>query len=99
MINQETPLFSKVYRLALKLYEANKKMPKRDRYLLGQRLENNCLEILEKITLAANSSTYEKLPYLKYAHAKLELLKVQLRMANEMNLLSPKNYLEYEGDL
>lgn len=99
MSDQETPLFSKIYKLSIDLYKANKKMPKRDRYLYGARTENTLQEILEKVVLAVNASKTEKLPYLKTASQKLELLKVQLRAANEMELLSDKKYLEFESEL
>ena len=74
-------------------------MPKRDRYLYGARTENTLQEILEKVVLAVNASKTEKLLYLKTASQKLELLKVQLRAANEMELLSDKKYLEFESEL
>jgi len=99
MSDQETPLFSKIYKLSIDLYKANKKMPKRDRYLYGARIENTLQEILEKIISATNASKTEKLPFLKPASTKLELLKVQLRMANEMELLTDKKYLEFETEL
>lgn len=71
-------------------------MPKRDRYLYGERLENTCQIILENVTCATNSAKNEKMPYLKTANTKLELLKVQLRAANEMELVNDKKYLEFE---
>ena len=74
-------------------------MPKRDRYVLGARLENNCQIILENDIAAETANKNEKLLYLKTANKKLELLKVQLRMANEINLLNDKVYLELESDL
>lgn len=99
MSDQETPLFTKIYRLSINLYKTNKKMPKRDRYLYGERIESTLQEILENVILATNTSKITKLSYLKPASRKLELLKVQLRLANEMGLLNAKKYLEFEAEL
>lgn len=96
MAGQETPLFSKIYQFSIDLYRENKKMPKRDRYLYGERLEETCQIILENVIYAVNSIKNEKLPCLIIANKKLELLKVQLRAANEMELLNNKKYLEFE---
>lgn len=99
MADQETPLFSKIYRFSIELYLTCKNMPKRDRYVYGERLEDNCETILENVIAASSTSKNNKLPYLKIANIKLEILKVQLRMANEINLIPVKKYLELEGNL
>lgn len=74
-------------------------MPKRDRYSLGQRTENCCLDLLELIISATNASQNEKTPILKKANDKLEILKVLLRITNENKLIMDKKYLELEGIL
>jgi len=93
MSDQETPLFSKIYELFSRLYDAGKKFPKRDRYTLGQRIENCCLDLLELIIEAGNAPKQEKMPSLKKANTKLEVLKVLLRTCNDKKLLRDKNYL------
>jgi len=74
-------------------------MPKRDRYLYGARMENTCQEIMENIIIAINTKRNEKLPFLRNANTKLELLKVQLRGANEIAIISAKKYLEFQSCL
>jgi four helix bundle protein len=88
-----------MFKFAVNLYLTNKKMPKRDRYAIGQRLENTSQDILENIILAINAPKTRKLPYLRPANRKLELLKIQVRMLNEIGLLTNKKYLEFETDL
>lgn len=96
MTDQDTPLFIKIYKLYNQLYKLNKILPKSDRYTLGQKTENCCLELLENIISATIASPKEKLPYLKLANNRLEFLKVLIRVVNENQLLKDKNYLELE---
>ena len=99
MSNQEIPLFSKICELYDKIYDAVKKFPKRDRYALGKRIENCCLNLLELIIEASNSPKDEKMPFLKKANTKLEILKVLLRISNNKKLLTDKDYLDLESIL
>jgi four helix bundle protein len=99
VIHQEIPLFAKIYQLYQLLYQTNKKFPKRDRYALGLRLENCCLDLLELIIAASNSTKSKKLSYLEKANIKLEVLKVFLRTANESRLLTTKKYVALEETL
>jgi len=96
MTDQETPLFSKIYELYNLLYKINKNLPKRDRYTLGQRIENCCLDLLKYILSASNSPKQETMSYLKKANIELEFFKVIVRVANKNNLFKIKQYLEVE---
>jgi len=73
------------------------KMPKRNKYALGQKLDQNSLEIMEYLITASNTSHKEtKLKYLKKASIKLDLLKLLLRMGQEINAIPTKKYLALE---
>lgn len=93
MANQDIPLFAKIYEFEQKLYQLNKKLPKRDRYVLGAKMENCSLDLLEQIIRATDARQQDKLKHLNEANAKLEIIKVLLRLANDNDLLSPKQYL------
>lgn len=73
------------------------KMPKRNKYTLGQKTDDITLEIMEYLITASNNSHREtKLKYLKKASIKLDLLKVLLRMGEEIKAIPTKRYLALE---
>ncbi|MBW2345684.1 MAG: diversity-generating retroelement protein Avd [Deltaproteobacteria bacterium] len=69
-----------------------KKLPRDQRFLLGDRIEGHLLDILE-LLLSANYSR-EKLDFLKKANLKIELLRFLFRLSFDMKYLS-KNRYEY----
>jgi four helix bundle protein len=62
---------------------------------LGQKIDNTALEILEAITLAGISSQ-NKLNLLEKASQKLDLLKILIRLADDLKILDNKKYLEIQ---
>ncbi|MDD3481061.1 MAG: four helix bundle protein [Patescibacteria group bacterium] len=99
MKNHELPLFTATYKLYDALYETCKKMPKPDRFNLGSKLEIHCLDALENIILAENSNDVEKIILLRKAHAKIEVLKVFLRLAENKQVITTKDYLKSEEEI
>jgi len=62
---------------------------------LGQKIDNTALEILETITLAGISNQ-NKLNLLEKASQKLDLLKILIRLADDLKILDNKKYLEIQ---
>lgn len=62
---------------------------------MGQKIDNTALEILEAITLAGISSQ-NKLNLLEKASQKLDLLKILIRLADDLKILDNKKYLEIQ---
>jgi len=67
--------------------------PKSEKYSLGQKIENTILEILEFSLQAASASKQEKTALLKTTDIKLNLLKILIRLANEIKAIDNKKYL------
>lgn len=67
-------------------------MPRKDRYALGQKCEMAILEVLEAIVVASNLSKQEKLPILKKASMKLDIVRVFLRLAKDVKAIENKKY-------
>ncbi|MFA6146385.1 MAG: diversity-generating retroelement protein Avd [Patescibacteria group bacterium] len=88
-------MFHKTYELYKLLYQNLKSFPKKDKYTLGQKIDNTALEILEAITLAGISSQ-NKLNLLEKASQKLDLLKILIRLADDLKILDNKKYLEIQ---
>ena len=82
-------LFEKTYSLLLWLYPTIKKFPKSDKYTIGEELKETTLNILKYIMLF--NKTKDK-KYLKKADIYLDILRIQLRLSNDLKILDSKKY-------
>jgi four helix bundle protein len=71
--------------------------PKKSREVLGQKIEQIILEILELISKASYSR--EKINNLANASLKLDFLKILIRIAYETKTIDQKKYLLMEQEL
>jgi len=67
--------------------------PKYERYVLGQKIENLILEILELILKASYLPKYKKKEILFIVSNKVDLLKLFIRILYELKILNQKKYL------
>jgi len=67
--------------------------PRQHKYSLGQKCERIILEILELIVYAGQLTKAEKLPHLSKASLKINLLRIHLRLAQDIKALDNKHYL------
>ncbi len=81
------------------MYQYLKSFPKKDRYTLGQRLETITLEVLEAFFQIPRSKGPEKILLLQKASAKLDVLKVFIRLAKDTQSLDNRKYLQLEQPL
>lgn len=95
----DIPIFTKTYELYKTFYGYLPTLPKKDRYTLGQKCELLLLDLLEAIILASSLSKEEKLPVLKRASLKLDVLKVLFRLGKDLKVLDNKKYLILESFL
>ena len=98
-LNLYIPVFNKTYELYKTFYGYLATFPKKDRYTLGQKCELVLLDLLEGIILASSLSKEEKLPILKTASLKLDVLKVLFRLGKDLKIIESKKYLILEGFL
>lgn len=89
----DIPIFQKTYELYKLFYQYIVNFPKRDRYSLGKRLEDSIIEFLEAIIKASQLTKIEKLPVLQNASIKLDVIKVFIRLCNDLKILDTKKYL------
>lgn len=95
-LNLDIPVFAKAYDLYKLFYGYLPTFPKKDRYTLGLKCESTLLEVLEAIIMASSLTKPEKLPVLKRASTKLDVLKVLFRLAKDLRILDNKKYLVLE---
>ncbi len=83
-------IFAKVYDLIQYLHREIAGFPKSEKPVLGRKIYDTLLQILEHIITANEESI--KGPYLKKASVELEKLRVFIRLANDFYLISINKY-------
>lgn len=96
-LNLHIPIFQKAYELYTIFYGYIVHFPKKDRFTLGQRIENAILDIMEYIVVAIQLSKSAKLPALQKTSIKLDFLKILIRLAKDLKILDYKKYLILES--
>ncbi|MCM8782686.1 MAG: diversity-generating retroelement protein Avd [Candidatus Omnitrophica bacterium] len=91
--------FTKTYELYKTFYSYLATFPKKDRYTFGQKCELALLDLLEGIILASSLPKEEKLPILKKASLKLDVIKVIFRLGKDLKVFDNKKYLVLESFL
>lgn len=81
------------------VYQYIQLFPKKDKYTLGQKIDNLTLETLELVFLAVNLSREEKYKTLQKASLKIDLLKILVRLAKEVRALDNKKYIQLQQEL
>lgn len=89
----DIPILRRAYELYKTFHGFRSLVSKADRYTLWQRAENLILDVLEGILLASQLFKSEKLPQLEHVSAKLNVLRVFLRLAKDTKLLDLKKCL------
>ncbi|MDP2910371.1 MAG: four helix bundle protein [bacterium] len=89
----------KVYELYKLFYGYAKYFSKKDRYTLGQRCENLILDILELIFLALTANPNEKLNILKRISAKLNVLRIFIRLLKDIKVFDLKTYIIIQKEI
>jgi len=87
---QDLVIFQKVYDLILWMYPLVNKFPKKQRFVLGQQLENTLLDILKGI-IQANQER-NKLEILKQVSIDLDKFRILFRLAKDLRFMSIKQY-------
>lgn len=88
----DIPIFKKNYELYKSLNTIRASVPKQDRYVVWQRVENTSLDITELLLHATALYKIEKLPILDQASVKLNLLRVLIRLSHDTKAIDGKKY-------
>lgn len=83
-------IFQKLYDLILWLYPIINKFPKKQRFVLGQQIQNELLEILKGI-IEANQEI-QKSDILKKVSINLDKLRILIRLSKDLHFISIKQY-------
>lgn len=86
----ELDIITRVYDLLLWLLPKVEKFPRSHKFTIGDRLENQALDILELLLEAKYS--WQKRDLLQQANLKLEQLRFLIRLSKDLKMLSLKSY-------
>jgi len=92
-MTSEVPIIQKTYDFYREFYGLVPHMPKQDKYAIGARIQNTCLDLTEILIRASRTDKKKKLEYLSEAAVKLDLLKLSIRLAEDTKAIPTKNYL------
>jgi len=98
-LSVDIPIFQKAYEFYKSFYTLVAHFPKKDRFTIGQKIESTILDLIEDIITASQLNKQEKLPVLKRASVKLDLLKIFIRMSKDLKILDNKKYLLLESQI
>jgi len=83
-------IFQKVYDLIKEVYQDCNNFPKSQRFILGQRIENTAVNILEGIVVA--NSEEKKLSTILKVSVEIEKMRIFLRLSKDLAFLAFKRY-------
>lgn len=87
-----SPVFVKTYDLLLWLIPEVQRFPRVHRFGLGERVQRTALDFQESLIAAGKSQGSTRAAWLHTADIQLEQLRLWLRLAQELNLLSLEKY-------
>ncbi len=92
-MSSDVPIIQKVYDFYREFHQTIPQMPKHDRYTTGEKIGNKTLDLLKDLIYASRTDRKNKLGHLEEAAAKLDLIKLLLRLAEDLKAISTKKYL------
>lgn len=95
----EIPIIQKVYDFYRELYLAVEKMPKKDKYTLGEKTQRSTLDLIELLIEAGYQEKFKKGTILDRAAVKLDLIKLIVRLGQDLKAIPINKYLSLEEKL
>jgi hypothetical protein len=96
-LSQESPLFVKTFDLLVYLLPASEKFPRTQRVVLGRRIQEVGLGLLDLLLAARKCRDEERQALLHQADIELDRLRYTVRLCHEIGLLSQKQYRHASG--
>jgi len=90
---KESPIFAKTHELLLWLIPRTLRFPREQRFVLARRLQDTALDLQERLLEAALSTGRAQRAALNRADITLAKLRYHLRLAQELALLSERQYV------
>jgi hypothetical protein len=91
-MNENTPLLQKNYDFLLYLIPILQKLPRNQKFLLADRIQNKVMDNQEKILQALYAPKPEKLMVLNEINLSLEQLRFLFRLCHDLKLIDTHRY-------
>ena len=88
----ESPLFVRTYDLLLWLIPQVQKFPRAHRFGLAERVQRAALDFQDSLVAAGKSQREQRIQWLARADVQLAQLRVWLRLARDLQILSLRQY-------
>lgn len=92
-------LFYKIYDLLCFWYIHTKKIPKFDRYTIGEKIFSILLSLVVQISRAEYMKPCDKLPLLLNLSPELDCLKILMRLTNTLEIINEPLYIKMQTEL
>lgn len=96
-MSQDSPLFARTFDLLVYLLPASEKFPRSQRFVLGRRLQEIGLGLLDLLLEARKCEEPERPDLLRRADIELDRLRYTVRLCHEIGLFSLKQYRHASG--
>ncbi len=83
-------VYQKTYDLTLWLFPIINSFPQKQRFVLGQQIENEAVELMKEIIVA--NAAVDKRPILQKIAVRIDLLRMLIRLAKDLKFLGIKHY-------
>ncbi len=89
VLYSQLPIYRDVYQLLIEIYQTTSKFPRDFKYTLGQDMKRDALMLFRDL-YGANTSAEERRKHLDNFLTSFELLKTEIRLCVDLNVLSIK---------
>jgi len=94
--NKEIPIIAKTVELYKMYYRYLELFPKKDKFALGAKCENQMIIVLELLLATCRAEKTNKKNLISQASVKFDMLKIFFRLAWELKILDVKKYSELQ---
>lgn len=95
-MTEDIPILQKTYDLYKLFYQYSLNFPKKDRFGIGQRCENQIMDLIEALIKASKARRENKKILLYDISTQLDILKIFIRLMKELNILDIKKYIQIQ---
>ena len=89
----------KVYDFYKKYYQFLDHFPKKAKFVLAVKIEQNILDLLQDLSNAKWAKEETKISLLKSASKNIDLLKILFRLCWELKIINQDKYISFEKDI
>lgn len=95
-MTEDIPILQKTYDLYKLFYQYSLNFPKKDRFGISQRCENQIMDLIESLIKASKARRENKKDQLHNISTQLDTLRIFIRLMKELSVLDIKKYTQIQ---